>query len=842
MSTRTRRVLLFALAVLLSATAGPILRAAPASSDDPPKKDGDLFVASASVVDGYGNTAGGVWRVRGNDATLFCSSPDSSFDPGFWNVPNSLIVDARGRIVFLAPIGGQNYGLLRCDQPGVPPEILAAFHMRAAIPAGWPEPFPGVMFGDRIGSLHIVRERAIYEDFQSAPHVVNEDAYEFVAQRQVTLADGSPGVGPYELFRYGAESGTWQSGWELPDVLNLSGNLPSVVAHGDSLWMLNGGAIRRTAMPLTLEAQGTIGGLDYRLTYGLFGGVHELLSAISDDTTIPNVSSGCNTTPPGKHDDVTDLMPLVGGGFAPISASTVAYDEHGDLGVVFTTNYGPMPGPYLTHVASALLNDDPNDDQEGYFHQPYDSCRHVPWVQFSPILPWNAPDAPAFSNVTDVIATAPGGMVGVSFWGNSLVRLTPGDRVTPIATLYHPQAVAAYPAVVPSVGTVVYITTHSPVDVLVTDASGRRIGVDPVTGTAVNGFGQHGFDSGPGEPRVIAIENPAPGPYTVQAVGTGNGPYTVDVSAADLGTGGSSRVSTTGVAVPGRHFEYDFDLAADSTVTSASTPPPPDTTAPSVVCAASDGAWYAANVSLACTAGDAGSGLANAGDAGFALSTSVADGVETAAATTDARVVCDVAGNCATAGPLGGIRIDRRPPVIHLALPASGSFVIGAAVASVVSCDDGGSGVALCAADAPGIDTSMIGTRTVTVHATDAVGNAATASASYSVRYGVQFTVDKDDDHFRVTLVDGSGRNRSARDLAVVATGFRPEGSTEVLPLRGKEDGKQARFHFEDRAYELELQTKKLPAGDYELLFTVAGQEGYAVPFMVRPANPRGRR
>jgi hypothetical protein len=832
MNTRIRSGHLL-LCVCLAIGAGSLnLRAASPSPDDPAKKDGDLFVASASLVDGFGNTAGGVWRVRGTTATLFCSSPASSFDPGFWNVPISLIVDAKGRVVFLAGIGGQNIGLLRCDQPGVPAEMIAAFHLRAAIPAGWAEPFPGVTFNDRLGSLHIVRERAIYEDVGHAPQVVNEDAYEFVAQRIFTQADGSPAAAPYEFIRYGTETATWQSGLDLPDVLNTSNNLPSVVAHGDSLWMLNGGAIRRTSMGIKLSAAGKIGGLDYRLTYGLFGGVHELASSISDDTTIPNVSSGCNTDPPGKHDDVTDLMPLVGSGFVPMNASTVAYDEHGDLGVVFTTNYGPMPGPYLTHVASALLNDDPNDDQEGYFHQAFDSCRHVPWVQFSPILPWNTPDVPALSNVTDAIATAPGGMVGVSFWGNSLVRLTPGDRVTPIATLYHPQAVAAYPAIVPSAGTVVYITIHSPVDVLVTDAAGRRIGVDPVSGLAVNDFGQHGFDSGAGEPRVIAIENPAPGPYAVQAVGTGAGAYTIDVSSADLATGTSARVSATGTAAPGLHFDHDFTLAADATVTFASTPPPPDTTAPTVSCAAPDAGWHAANVALPCTSADSGSGLANAADAAFTLATEVAAGAETATAATSQRLICDRAGNCATAGPLGGNHVDLRPPAIHIVLPASGAFLLGAATSSVVSCDDGGSGVATCAADAPGLDTSSIGTRPLVVHATDAVGNAATATAQYSVRYGLAFDIDRDQDQFRVQLLDGVGGNRSSREVAVVALGFRPAGSNEVLPL-GRAVERHGRFRLTHRWYELELQTRSLPAGTYELLLSVGGQDGYAIPFTI---------
>ena len=492
----------------------------------------------------------------------------------------------------------------------------------------------------------------------------------------------------------------------------------------------------------------------------------------------------------------------------------------------------------MTHVASALLNDDPMDDQDGYFHQPFDSCRHVPWVQYSPILPWNAPDAPAFANVADVIATAPGGMVGVSFWGNSVMRLTPGDRVTPIVALYHPQAIAAYPAIVPSAGTVVYITIHSPIDVLVTDAAGRRIGVDPATGAARNDFGQHGFDSGPGEPRVIAIENAAPGPYQVQAIGTGSGPYRIDVTSADLVTAVTSHVIATGTAAPGASFAHDFTFAAETGVRFDAAPPPPDTTAPAIVCGPADAAWHATNVTLACTASDEGSGLALEEDAAFTLVTAVADGSEAAAAVTGARTICDTAGNCATAGPIGGNRIDRRPPTIRITLPVSGSFLIGAQASAPVACDDGGSGVASCVTRAPGIDTTTAGTRTVSVTATDLVGNSASASASYSVRYGIQSAVDRDEDQFRVKLLDAAGRNLSARDIHVVALGFRRAGSTELLPLARDVD-RRGRFHLEHRWYELELQTKRLPTGSYELLFSAGGQDGYAIPFTIAPPQER---
>ena len=55
-----------------------------------------------------------------------------------------------------------------------------------------------------------------------------------------------------------------------------------------------------------------------------------------------------------------------------------------------------------------------------------------------------------------------------------------------------------------------------------------------------------------------------------------------------------------------------------------------DRTAPTIACAAPDGAWHATNVALACTASDSGTGLANPADASFSLVTSVGAGIETA--------------------------------------------------------------------------------------------------------------------------------------------------------------------------------------------------------------------
>lgn len=706
--------LVIALALAIPASLQLGTRAAMAA--DPVRQDGDLFVAAASVWDGYGNTAGGVYRVRGTTAALFCASPESSFDAGFWNIPNTLIVDSRGRIVFLAPIGGGNVGLMRCDQMGAPAERLALLRIRDTIPAGWPEPFAGLHFGVRIGSLHILAQRIVTDDLTGMPRVNNEDSYEFVGQVAVP---GDPNVpGTTQLFRMGADSGIWQTGHDLPDVLQ-SGNLVSVVAHGSDLWQSNGGTLRRTSMPYKLELTGTAGDLPYRLTYTPFGGVHEVTGAISDDTNVPNVGSGCNTNP--VHDDITDAMPWRGG-FAPFPADPLIYDEYGDLGLVVNTRYGPMPGPYLTHVASALLNNDPLDDMQGYFHQPFDSCRHVPWIQFSSILPWTSPGSTvAFDNVADIIASAPGGLVGTSFWGNKIMRLTPGDRASDIPTdlpMVHPQGIAAYPAHVPSMGTIVYITVHSPVEVLVTDAAGRRIGADPVTGAAVNDFGADGFDSGPGEPRVFAINDPAPGAFAVSSIGTGTGPFRIDVASADLATASSSRITTTGTAAPGVVGHHDFTLASAGAL-AFTRPATPPTVTPHVTGTTGVDGWYTSDVGISFDVADGGSAIS--ASTGCGPTSIVTD-------TTGATIACTATSAGGTGTASVSVKRDATAPtIVATRTPAAGPGGWSTSdVAVTFACADATSGIASCASPATvtteGRGQSVIGT------ATDRAGNTASGT------------------------------------------------------------------------------------------------------------------
>jgi len=74
-----------------------------------------------------------------------------------------------------------------------------------------------------------------------------------------------------------------------------------------------------------------------------------------------------------------------------------------------------------------------------------------------------------------------------------------------------------------------------------------------------------------------------------------------------------------------------------------------------------DGA-YDFNLTIACTASDAGAGLAEGATLDFILRTSVEPGTSATGAATNAREVCDLAGNCVTFGPYGAYDIDLTSP------------------------------------------------------------------------------------------------------------------------------------------------------------------------------------
>lgn len=94
---------------------------------------------------------------------------------------------------------------------------------------------------------------------------------------------------------------------------------------------------------------------------------------------------------------------------------------------------------------------------------------------------------------------------------------------------------------------------------------------------------------------------------------------------------------------------------------------------PAVACAAPPSGWQRDEVSVGCTAKDDGAGLAATELASFPLVTSVGAAHADGAAVTGTRSVCDLVGNCSTAGPVGPVQVDRAAPAVSCPPPSGWS-------------------------------------------------------------------------------------------------------------------------------------------------------------------------
>jgi len=274
-----------------------------------------------------------------------------------------------------------------------------------------------------------------------------------------------------------------------------------------------------------------------------------------------------------------------------------------------------------------------------------------------------------------------------------------------------------------------------------------------------------------------------------------------------------------------------------------------DKTAPSVSCDGSDGSWHAVDVSLPCSANDSASGLSNSSDGSFSLTTSVPSNTETESATTNSRTVCDAAGNCATAGPISGNKIDKKAPMITITTPSlSAAYPLNQAVAANYTCNDSGSGVGSCAgpvANGSNTDTASAGSKTFTVNASDQVGNTTTQSGSYSIDYGVVALYDQSKVHksgstvpVRIQIVDANGVNQSSASLlphavSVVLVSSNSSGTPE--DSGNSNPDLNFRYDASLGGYIFNLKTTGYSAGTYELHFVVAGDTSdHVVQFRIR--------
>jgi hypothetical protein len=541
-------------------------------------EEGDLFVGAASPAGPRG-----VFRVRDGVVTPFSLGAADPSDPGFFDTPHGVIVDSQGRVVWLAALGAgglaDHVGLFRASGEGLAPEKLAIFKVgNHALDEGYPNPFPDLRIsqydnGPPIKGLHLASNRRIEIDDDvngGQPRVVTEEAYVM----GLILGAGGGGTSAFtgaKTVSYGAATGIWDD--SLPDpIYELERHVPvDMISHAGAIYSIDDNGLRRSSTPLRVDASGSIdlgsaGEIEFSLGLRLFGGDQEVRAIVFDDTNIPNVSCGCAV---GAPDPPHHLMPWEPG-FAPMSSfQSLAYDP--GLGLVISSNAG-FAGPYITRIGGPLLNDDPSDDIDAYFYQPFANDIPYPSLQVTR-MPANRqfgdPNTGIAYPVTSSAIGAPGGggLIAVQSGSGAVVRVMENGSAEVLATVPGASAVGSYPTYSsPSTGLSVIIRVDSPVDVLLTAPDGRQIGVDPETGLPVNDFGENGFDSGPAEPRFFGIRDSEPGDWDVQLIGTGNGPFAINVYGIDLDEPVGDRARMTGMASLGAGAGAFFRLDARADV------------------------------------------------------------------------------------------------------------------------------------------------------------------------------------------------------------------------------------------------------------------------------------
>lgn len=245
-----------------------------------------------------------------------------------------------------------------------------------------------------------------------------------------------------------------------------------------------------------------------------------------------------------------------------------------------------------------------------------------------------------------------------------------------------------------------------------------------------------------GQTFTVKIDKTAPAPNCGSADGAWHNDN-VSITCSPSDSGGSGLLSpgditlTTSVAdgTEDANASTDSQSVCDNAGNCATAGPVNgnmiDRKAPTYNCGTADGNWHAADVSIPCTAADGGSGLAEAGDASFSLTTSVPNNTEDPNASTDSNEVCDGVGNCVTAGPIAGNMVDKKAPSVSCG--AADGLWHAADVSIPCTASDGGSGLAN-PSDASFSLTTSVPANTETSNAStnshavaDAVGNSATA-------------------------------------------------------------------------------------------------------------------
>ena len=251
------------------------------------------------------------------------------------------------------------------------------------------------------------------------------------------------------------------------------------------------------------------------------------------------------------------------------SFANVTFEKN--LGLVLKSENGGLPA-WMGHVSEALLNHDVTDDQGNMVLEPnpIGICSLRPIVDFESLTPAYHFD-PETGEGMDPRRTAVGvdGLYGTQPETRRVIKLNPGAGISTVVDdldFIAGAGIGAYPPQLGNVhSTTVIIRIDSPVEVVVSDEHGRRLGT--IARQPINEFGEWGFDSGPqSHPRFYVINHPLPGRYAVESVGTGAGASPSHTDSVNTITGMSRHLSSSGMASPGMIARHDFTLDASGAI------------------------------------------------------------------------------------------------------------------------------------------------------------------------------------------------------------------------------------------------------------------------------------
>lgn len=519
------------------------------------RQDDDIFILTGEA-NCFFSCPDLIQRVRGGVDEGFCQLAGGS------SPIRGIITDSSGRVVALRAAvniaGSSGLEMVRCSVRGAPPEKFAFFQGHGGLPAGYPEPFPAlrVHLGDGGGGLTLARLReVVIDDNQNSgqPFIVNEDAYIFNLQiPAVTQLSTNKSV------MYHVKQDFWEDG---PDLGSLaSAGAPASMFFNSGTTYVSGagtGCLRRDKIPLSIHATGNVSGVSFNLRLNLFSSSGEFCGLILNDVTVPDLALCPGIPPPNP-------APTDGNAFAVMTGFTqVFFDDLHGHGLTLISNSGATVNGILTNFSQEPL-DNPSDPSN-FFGNPFIGCALSEEVRYTPLYHGVYLGGP--------IAVAPRGLIAMFgnsnfFAGSSLDEVTSSGQLTPIVSggLGSVSFVTAWPPNVSAGAAIsVLIRIDSPVDVLVTDPNGKKLGMQ--NGAPVNDFGNDGSDTGAGShPRFYAINKPAPGEYKVDSVGTGTGPYTVHIYSVDTSKPFGQHILSSGNAAPGALSNQNFTFGAGASI------------------------------------------------------------------------------------------------------------------------------------------------------------------------------------------------------------------------------------------------------------------------------------